>query len=236
MRRRVIAPRALSTAPITNAPSGSERVRPGPTGAHTEQPRSLAPVVMQIERHEQFYSSAECALVMGYVTRVERDGLWARAPDAPFWDRRFVHCGSIDDSRVVSLMRSKRAVAKELIRAAYGVKDELYSDLLQIVRWTPGCELRPHADSEEPDGRPHPFPHREFASIIYLNEDFLGGQIYFPRQDDARPIMTPGTLVFFPGSLPFLHGVEEIAAGTRYTIASFYTRDRSKADAYDRAR
>ena len=33
----------------------------------------------------------------------------------------------------------------------------------------------------------------------------------------------PNTLVFFPGTLEYLHGVKEITGGVRYTLTSFWT-------------
>jgi predicted 2-oxoglutarate/Fe(II)-dependent dioxygenase YbiX len=38
----------------------------------------------------------------------------------------------------------------------------------------------------------------------------------------------PGTLVVFPGTLKYLHGVRAVTKGMRHTIASFLTFDASK--------
>ena len=190
---------------------------------------------MSIGHREGFYSAEDLRVVVGMARAVDREDRWVVDPRSEYWDRRCINCQDIADAEVRGLLLAKRAQIKDAIAEAYGVDRPLYSDLLQIVRWPPGYELRPHADSEEPDGRPHPFPHREFSAVVYLNDDFEGGQIHFPRQGGARPSMSPGTLVFFPGTLPFLHGVEPIQRGTRYTVISFFTRDRSKADVYDRA-
>jgi predicted 2-oxoglutarate/Fe(II)-dependent dioxygenase YbiX len=87
--------------------------------------------------------------------------------------------------------------------------------------------LHPHADSENPDGIPHPFPWRDFASVIYLNDDYDGGTIYFPNLNiELKPL--PGTLITFPGTLRYLHGVRRVTGGMRHTIASFITFDESK--------
>ena len=80
------------------------------------------------------------------------------------------------------------------------------------MRWPEGCSQRPHADSENPDGSAHPFAWRSYASILYLNVDFEGGQIYFPGLKLAPPIQS-GMLVFFPGNLSHLHGVRRITQG-----------------------
>jgi hypothetical protein len=37
------------------------------------------------------------------------------------------------------------------------------------------------------------------------------------------------TLVFFPGTLEFLHGVKPITNGVRYTLTSFWTYDKQQS-------
>jgi predicted 2-oxoglutarate/Fe(II)-dependent dioxygenase YbiX len=63
--------------------------------------------------------------------------------------------------------------------------------------------------------------------VIYLNDDYEGGEIYFPNLSlELKPL--PGTLITFPGTLRYLHGVRRVTGGMRHTIASFITFDESK--------
>jgi len=128
--------------------------------------------------------------------------------------------------RMVGQIRQRTAA---FIRADYGISNAIYSDTLQLTRWEIGHNQRPHADGEEPDGSPNMFPWRAFASIIYLNDDFDGGQIYFPKLQ-LEPEIRPGMLAYFPGTAHYLHGVRAITRGTRYTLASFYSFDPSRHD------
>lgn len=55
------------------------------------------------------------------------------------------------------------------------------------------------------------------AILVYLNDDYEGGELYFPRYNySIKP--TAGTMITFPGSLYYIHGVKEITKGVRYTI------------------
>lgn len=55
------------------------------------------------------------------------------------------------------------------------------------------------------------------AILVYLNDDYEGGELYFPRYDySIKP--SAGTMITFPGSLYYIHGVKEITKGVRYTI------------------
>jgi hypothetical protein len=91
-----------------------------------------------------------------------------------------------------------------------------------VVCWRPGTEQRPHADKQLNDGRPNPFPTYDLNSLFYHNDDFEGGELYYPDFDiEVTP--EPGLAVFHPGDVNYLHGVKMVTSGLRYTTPSFYT-------------
>lgn len=87
--------------------------------------------------------------------------------------------------------------------------------------WGTG-EYQPlHADGEDPEGHPNEAYIVDYGSVIYLNDDYEGGEIYFPDQGiDFKP--KAGTVVFFPSNNMFIHGVKEITNGNRYTCPQFW--------------
>jgi len=95
-----------------------------------------------------------------------------------------------------------------------------------IVRWLPGQFQNPHADKElhEGDnaGKPNDFPYYDIASLFYLNDDYQGGELYFPKQNISfKP--KAGAAYFFPGDMNYIHGVSKIESGIRYTCPFFWT-------------
>ena len=95
-----------------------------------------------------------------------------------------------------------------------------------IVRWLPGQLQNPHADKELHDGpdagQPNDFPWYDLSGLFYLNDDYEGGELYFPLQNiEFKP--KPGGAYFFPGDKNFIHGVREIKSGIRYVIPFFWT-------------
>lgn len=102
-----------------------------------------------------------------------------------------------------------------------------------IVRWNPGNFQHPHADKElhkyekwggHPDreGQPNDFPFYDIAGLFYLNDDYEGGELYFPEQDiQFKP--KKGAAYFFPGDRNYIHGITEITSGVRYTCPFFFT-------------
>lgn len=91
-----------------------------------------------------------------------------------------------------------------------------------IMKWRPGIEQRPHADKQLNDGQPNAFPDYDLNSLFYYNDDFDGGELFYPQHDIVvKP--KPGLAVFHPGDVNYLHGVSMITSGYRYTTPSFYT-------------
>ncbi len=83
-----------------------------------------------------------------------------------------------------------------------------------IARFEAGYGMHEHFDSTKPN---------DIATLIYVNSDYDGGEIYFPDYDI---IIKPnaGDLVCFPDTPDFVHGVKPILSGTRYTIPRWFTR------------
>ncbi len=95
-----------------------------------------------------------------------------------------------------------------------------------VVRWPIGTRQEPHADKEMhegPDaGKPNAFPWYDIGTVFYLNDDYEGGELYFPLQGiEFKP--KPGAGYFFPGDKNYIHGVRPITQGTRYTLPYFWT-------------
>jgi len=146
-----------------------------------------------------------------------------------YWHSRIAHANELEDIGIRDRLVAIRKRVRAEIVGAYRLTQPIFADTLQIVRWPEGYEQQPHADSENPGGVEHPYSWRSYASLIYLNNDFEGGRIYFPNQRLA-PAIKPGMLVFFPGTLEYLHGVSKIVSGQRYTVASFWTFDPERHD------
>lgn len=119
------------------------------------------------------------------------------------------------------------------IKSDFDLVDKIYPDYLGLVKWEIGDMQHPHADGENPNNESHPLNWRNFGCVFYLNDNYEGGEIYFPNQNiEIKP--KPNTLVFFPGTMEYLHGVKPITNGIRYTLTSFWTFDKEhKMSSYD---
>jgi len=90
-----------------------------------------------------------------------------------------------------------------------------------IVKYDIGWTLSLHADVYDHLPTYAGYPTRDLSSILYLSEDFDGGDLWFPDLDLLiHP--TAGSVAYFPSSTDFMHEVTELKAGNRYTCTSFW--------------
>ncbi len=146
--------------------------------------------------------------------------------DASYWDNRVASRPILDaiDPKISLVIEELVQRLKIEVDKFFDVDAKPTSPA--IVRWMEGYRQEPHADKElhtGPDaGKPNDFPWYDLAGLFYLNDDYEGGELYFPNQDiKFKP--KPGAAYFFPGDMNFIHGVSEITSGIRYVIPFFWT-------------
>ena len=68
----------------------------------------------------------------------------------------------------------------------------------------------------------------EYAAVLYINDDYTAGELFFTKIGlELRP--EPGTLMIFPGTEEYEHGVRVVGAGPlRYNLPTFIKRDDPK--------
>jgi hypothetical protein len=58
------------------------------------------------------------------------------------------------------------------------------------------------------------------SSVIYLNDDYTGGELYFPDHDlTIKP--EAGDYITWPGSGWYVHGVNQVNDGVRFTLSTW---------------
>ena len=86
--------------------------------------------------------------------------------------------------------------------------------MVTLQRMQEGVELKAHTDQ-------HTDPSIKYATILYLNDNYVAGELFFSNKGlELKP--KPGTLVFFPGTDEFNHGVRHVGKGQiRYVLLGF---------------
>jgi hypothetical protein len=146
--------------------------------------------------------------------------------DAGYWEDRVVTYPNIEKTnpRIIFIINNMVERLKKEVDSFFNV--DAFPTSPAMVRWLPGQLQMPHADKElhtGPDaGKPNDFPWYDLAGLFYLNDDYEGGELYFPNQGiQFKP--KAGAAYFFPGDMNYIHGVTEITSGIRYTVPFFWT-------------
>lgn len=166
---------------------------------------------------KNFISSEELMKMHIYAESIQN---WRQLEDN--WNDRVHSFELIQQSSIdmASFFKSKTDNVRKIISQTLNV--QLSEVVPSVVRWRVGDEQAPHADKQDVDGSPNPYPENDIASLIYINDDYGGGEIYFPKQNvKLKP--SAGSLVFFPGDINYLHGVTEVTDGIRYTMPNFWS-------------
>ena len=148
-----------------------------------------------------------------------------------FWDGRFIWHSDVSKAygELADHMQSAQRRAAALITELYRLTQPIYPDLLQIMSWPVGIHMPPHADNANPDCSLHAMAYRDFSGVVYLNDDYQGGEFYFTALDTViKP--KKGMLVAFTAGFYHEHAVLRVEGSQRLTMPFFLTFDRGRAD------
>lgn len=109
----------------------------------------------------------------------------------------------------------QRAILDRLNSLVQQVDDTIeLSGFATIQRMQEGVSLTSHTDD-------HTDPSIKHAAIVYLNDDYVDGELFFQHKDiELKP--KPGTLALFPGNHEYEHGVRPVGPGPiRYVLVGF---------------
>jgi hypothetical protein len=89
---------------------------------------------------------------------------------------------------------------------------DAFPELMQITLWQKNSTQGMHLDEERST--------TNLTSILYLNDDYEGGETYFENGVIIKP--KKGKIVFFDGK-KYPHGVHPLKNNNRYVLAVWYT-------------
>jgi hypothetical protein len=93
-------------------------------------------------------------------------------------------------------------------------KSLILGGLSTVQRLPPGTELKSHVDQNTD-------PSIRYAAILYINDDYNSGEIFFKN---LGIFLKPNSrdLLFFPGNSEYEHGVKTVSDGpVRYVVVGF---------------
>lgn len=160
--------------------------------------------------HEKAFMHPEDAmLIVDYARSVDND-----FQEFGNIEKEFTFHADFKDQSIQSLLNDYGIRVRDFVQIKYGIDvAEFDSSKTHIAKFNEGYGMHEHFDINRPN---------DIATLIYLNNDYDGGEIYFPHLDiNIKP--EAGDLVCFPDTPDFVHGVKSIISGSRYTAPRWFT-------------
>jgi len=96
--------------------------------------------------------------------------------------------------------------------ATYGIFSQ-WHDIYGILKYGEGQQFTNHIDD-------HPSYHRRISTVYYLNDNYTGGEINFPRFGvTLKP--KANQMIVFPSTYVYNHSVNPVIEGERYAVVSW---------------
>lgn len=142
--------------------------------------------------------------------------------------------GDGTDYRAIDLVHIQTQWVRDIFnRIAYDCVSEIrkttdqvvYPEMTALNEWEIGGVQTPHLDTYSTQEQRHNMeeetPSREWTLILHLNDDFNGGETYFPTEGHTNtPTACEGIL--FQG-IYLEHGVNPVRRNSRHTISMWFS-------------
>lgn len=179
---------------------------------------------------ENFLSESERFVLVNAALSIS-EAEWNANTSHSFWQGRVINLPTLGSVNPIAYKLIRDEIfprIREALITQYAPKLPVYPDAMDMVRWPVGLYQNPHWDDMSGLGEEHAWnAHRKYGVILYLNDDYEGGQTYYPK---FNHYITPkaGMLAMHPGDETHEHGVTQVNKSVRYTISSFWHHKPSK--------
>lgn len=173
----------------------------------------------RIHIEENFITEEDAAILIE-----EQNSPSSTNPYPEYYSERYGGTAFPYNQRVISMLKKYGDKSNEMHKKLNGFVNDIYVFKAFGSVWTPGTKGDLHIDAQDPE------PFIEWSTIIYLNDGYTGGEIYFPNQDFSyQP--KKFSAVFFPSAgSEYIHGVTTIKTGKRQTALYMHTSLPSHVD------
>jgi len=95
----------------------------------------------------------------------------------------------------------------------YQIAEPMFHEQYQALKYRPGEQYKVHYDGGTGSGR-------ALSAVIYLNDNYTGGEIEFPNfKVKIKP--EKGMLILFPSNYAYRHIAHPVLEGTKYSLVTW---------------
>ena len=135
-----------------------------------------------------------------------------------FHKDKTIHFDKISDDKIRDLLSYYARKNVMFIDHYFGVKTKEWQKT-RLCRWLKGQSMYLHVDNQ-----PEYNDTMDYSSLVYLNDNYTGGELFFKNEDGKEEVFKMKALsnIVFESDKRNEHGVKKILGGKRYTIPSWY--------------
>lgn len=124
----------------------------------------------------------------------------------------FTNAHSSFDSELNNIFFKNFDPIEKNYQSAFGISTQ-WHDSYGILKYGVGQKFTNHIDD-------HPDYHRRISTVYYMNDNYSGGEISFPRFNITfKP--KANQMIIFPSTYVYNHSVSPVLEGTRYAVVSW---------------
>ncbi len=120
--------------------------------------------------------------------------------------------GNENAKKIHNLIFTKVEEAANWYKNKYNISSKLYHEPYTILKYSNYEEYKAHFDGSTETAR-------SISVVIYLNDDYEGGEIEFTNFNlKFKP--KANTMIIFPSNFAYTHKAHPVTSGTKYAIAT----------------
>jgi len=152
--------------------------------------------------------------------------------DMPWHIGNNIYYHDVDDFYLKNHLKTINYKVAEIISKSINIQH--YPHFCDLVLWKEGQYMIRHVDNGfgQSDELQKVLCMRTYSAIIYLNNDYIGGETVVKINDNNDYVSCPkvGSLLAFSSDEKSEHGVKQVTSGIRATIAMWFTDDKNYCD------
>jgi len=186
---------------------------------------------------DNLLTEKECGQIKDYcMSKVNTE---VDAQKMPWHNRNNFSLGRIEECQAKETIKNCRQKILEIIQP--DIREKVLPNHTDLVYWSTGQRMQRHSDNDSYNPKPSVLKARQFSAIVYINDDYEGGETFIGNSNEKRlwwwaledkfaPIETDivvepkkGKCVIFASDDRNAHGVTEVLSGERITLALWFT-------------
>ena len=173
---------------------------------------------------DQFADTKFCKQVYNYLVE-KTNNPYVNDNNMPWFIGNNVYYDNIDDNKIKKGIYDINHTLATLLSYVHNTK--VYPHFCDVVLWREGQHMDRHVDDGSMQYGHDNLHMRKFSAIIYLNEDYTGGETFISN-GKSDYVVSPkvGRAVCFTSDKRSAHGVNRIDSGMRGTIAMWFCTDK----------